>query len=103
MKNALLLFIAVFISAAAVGQRVSLRKDTIYSNGMPCALFRQTAERHVQYLIYSLNGKPVINIHYSHVDKDGKQGYVVTFLNDYKQGMIYRKTGYMPSIIKELV
>jgi hypothetical protein len=83
----LLLFLATLFYANVTGNTIDLKRDTILVNGKVYALI-QRQKLSERWHIKSTTGKEVIDIHYSHIDRNGKKMYIVKFLEDGKKGIL---------------
>lgn len=101
MKPSILLLICLVQNAMA--QTVTLKRDTIFTNKIPYAIWEQGKNKRVGDCITSLTGKRLIEIHSSHINIKNRPGYVVTFSNDRKQAMIIKDAHFPVSFIKEIV
>jgi len=102
MKNSIV-FLLVFITNHVIAQNISLSGDKILKGKTTYAIFKKSKTKPVRYFINSVDGKPLVEVHYSHLDLKNKPLYVVTFLQDHHQAMIARQAGFPGSFIKDVV
>ena len=102
MKKAGLFFLGVIFVCVAHSQNATIRKDTIMAGSVRygCLMSQLTAQR---YLVTSLVGEKLIDIHRAHVEVKGQPAFVVTFLNDHGQAFVAKGTNFPTSLIKELI
>ena len=103
LKKIALLICLVSIVACSFAQSVSLKNDTIYANKLPYALLKRVQAKSVGYSVLALDGTRLMELHNAHVDIKAKPAYVVTFLNDKKQGMVVSDAHFPVSFINEVV
>lgn len=103
MKKYCSFIILLFIANNLLAQNVSIKKDTIFKGKAAYALFKKSKTGPVHYFINSVDGKELMEAHYSHLDDKGKPLFVVTFLNDHQQAMVIKQPGFPASFIKEIV
>ena len=103
MKYMMLLFVPIFTMLDVTAQNISLRKDTVFKGGTALAILKKKNPNTRSYAILSLTGKELIEIHYSHLNSNGKLLYIVTFMNDHGQAMIAKQPGFPLSFVKEVI
>ncbi len=103
MKTNIIFVFCMLLAHLSGAQTISLRNDTIYSGLEKYALFTKSPRPPYLYSVLSLNGEPLMTIHNSRIEVKGDAGYVVTFLNDKKQGIIGGQPNFPQSVIAELV
>jgi hypothetical protein len=87
---------------AATCQTVTLKKDTIYCNKAPYAIFKK-AKTQPRYFVCDLKGAELMEVHNGRVALGGQPGYVVNFLNDMRQAMIAKDAHFPMSFIRQVV
>ena len=95
--------IAILICNLVSAQKVSVKKDTVYAENKPYALFKKSTTLNKRYFVYDLKGVELMELHSGRIELKGRQGYVVNFLNDMKQAMIVKDAQFPGSFLKELV
>ena len=102
MKNIALLLVTVLVSSASFAQNVSLKKDTIYLDKTPVALFQRSNSKPVRYFLATLKGARLMELHDARIDVNSKPGIVVAFLSDHRQAMITQGDDFPLSFLKEI-
>lgn len=103
MNNVALLISTIFIVHTSLAQNVTLKHDTIFANKNPYAIFKKGKTQPLRYAIYSFDDKALMKLHSGRIDIKGLPGYVVTFLNDRKQGMVIKDGNFPLPFIREIV
>ncbi len=103
MKTNILIIFCILLSGVAEAQNISLRKDTLYSDDEKYALFTKSPEQPYKYSVLGLDGAPLLTIHNGRIEVDGRPGYIITFENDKRQGIIGALPGFPQSVLAELV
>ena len=98
-----LFVITVLATVTAGAQNISIKKDTIYVGHDKLALYKKTPRPPFGYFITALNGDELISFHSSHIQKNGKTSYIITFVADEKQGMLAQRPGFPTSMVADLV
>ena len=103
MKRILLLIFLVSIATGSFAQDVTIRNDTIFTGKTAYAILRKSTSKPVRCRIYAIDGKELMEAHYSHLNTGSKPLYVVTFLNDYKQAMVTGHADFPKSFATDIV
>jgi len=102
MKYYLIVIALLAIVQPTIAQNIALRKDTIFCNHAPYAIFKKSKTQ-VRYFICDLKGAELMEIHSGRILIGDQPGYVVNFLSDMKQAMIVKDTHFPSSFLKQVV
>ena len=103
MKNYLPVFLLSLLVTSAFAQKITIKKDTISVNGSKLLLMQTASQQPLKYIVSALDGRQLLTIHYSRLEKKGDPSYIITFTHDGKQALTTKHRKDPEAFIREIL
>jgi hypothetical protein len=102
MKKEYIFLLLLLIASSSYAQRITIKNDTVIASSAPYAIFKK-GDGPMRYHINGLNQQPLLELHNSHLEIQGKPTYVITFLNDHRQALFTEQKPFPGFFLTEII